>query len=147
MKLLEKHDWKFEILLITVKTGFCSLIFHMLANYIGPNDPKDFCNRLTWQMARKLIAINSFFKDASVILLNIISSKGTFSKPSTTSSSYNFQNIFKRFSSQLQAICMPADWENLNLLKMFLSITAANLPRTYIFITKNLFNERLSVAS
>ena len=74
MKLLEKRDWKFEILLITVKNGFCSLIFHMLANYIGPNDPKDFCNRLTWQMTRKLIAINSFFKDASVILLNIISS-------------------------------------------------------------------------
>ena len=97
MKLLEIHDWKIEILVITAKTGFCSSIFHMLASYLGPKGPKDFCNILTGQITRKLIVINGFFKDASVILLNMISSEGTFSKPSTTYSSYNFQNISKIF--------------------------------------------------
>ena len=84
MKLLEIRDWKIEILLITAKTGFYSLIFHMLASYIGPKVPKDFCDILTDKITRKLIVLNSFFKDASVILLNIISCKGTFSKLSTT---------------------------------------------------------------
>ena len=42
MKLLKIRDWKIEILLITAKTGFCSLIFHMLASYIGPKVHKDF---------------------------------------------------------------------------------------------------------
>ena len=49
------------------------------------------------QITKKLIVINSFLKDASVILQNMISSKGTFSKFSTTNSSYKFQNISKRF--------------------------------------------------
>ena len=97
MKLLEICDWKIEISLITAKTGFCSLVFHMFASYIGPKVPKDFCDILIWQIKSKLIVINSFFKDASVILLNIISSKGTFSKHSATNSSYKFQNISKRF--------------------------------------------------
>ena len=96
MKLLEIRDWKIEILLITAKTGFYSLVFHMLASYIGPKVPKDFCDIPTWQITRKLIVINSFFKDTSVILLNIISSIGTFSKLSTANSSYKFQNISKR---------------------------------------------------
>ena len=84
MKLLEIRDWKIEILLITAKTGFCSLIFHMLASYIGPNVPKDFCNILTGQITKKLIVINSFLKDAFVNLQNIISSNGTFSELSNT---------------------------------------------------------------
>ena len=85
-----------EILLITAKAGFCSLTFHILSSYTSPKVPKDFCDILTWQITRKLIVINCFFKDASVILLNMISSKGTFSKLSTTNSSYKFQNISKR---------------------------------------------------
>ena len=97
MKLLEIRDWKIEILLATAKTGFCSLVFHMLASCIGPKVPKDFCDILTWQITRKLIVINSFFKDTSVILLIIISSKGTFPKLSTTNSSYKFHNISKNF--------------------------------------------------
>ena len=60
-------------------------------------DPKDFCDTLTGQITRKLIVINSFLKDASVILQNMISSKGTFSKRLTTNSSYKFQNISKTF--------------------------------------------------
>ena len=97
MKLLEIRDWKIEILLITAKTGFYSLIFHMLASYIGPKVPKDFCDILTGQITRKLIFINSFFKDASVILQNLIPSEGTFSEYLTTNSSYKFQNISKTF--------------------------------------------------
>ena len=65
MELLEIRNWKMEILLITTKTDFCSLIFQMLASYIGPEDPKDFRDIITWQIARKLILINSFFKVAS----------------------------------------------------------------------------------
>ena len=84
MKLLEIRDWKIEILLITAKTGFCSLIFHMLASYIGPKVPKDFCNILTGQITKKLTVINSFLKDASMNLQNMISSKGTFSELSNT---------------------------------------------------------------
>ena len=60
MKLLEIRDWKIEILLITAKTGFYSLVFHMLASYIGPKVPKDFCDIPTWQITRKLIVINSY---------------------------------------------------------------------------------------
>ena len=81
---------------ITAKTGFCSLIFHMLASYIGPKVSNGFCDILTWQITRKLITIKSFFKDASVILLNKVSSKGTFSKLSTTNYSYKFWNISNR---------------------------------------------------
>ena len=95
-----------------MKTGFCSLIFHMLAIYVYGKGPKDFCNIVTWKITRKLIVINSFFKDASVILLNMISSKGTFSKLSTTNSSCNYQNISKIFfeiTSQLQAVFKLAD--------------------------------------
>ena len=92
MKLREICDWKIEILLITAKTGFCSLVFHMLASYIGPKVPKSFCDIITGKITGKLIAINSFFKKASVILLNMIPSKGTFSKLSTTNSLYKFQN-------------------------------------------------------
>ena len=92
MKLPEIRDWKIEILLITAKTGFCSLIFHILASYTGPEVPKDFCDIITGKITGKLIVINSFFKEASVILLNMISSKGTFSKLSTTNSLYKFQN-------------------------------------------------------
>ena len=55
-----------EILLVTAKTDFCSLIFQMLASYIGPKGPKDFRDILTWRITRKLI-INSFFKSASLI--------------------------------------------------------------------------------
>ena len=65
MELLEIRNWKMEILLITTKTDFCSLVFQMLASYIGPEDPKDFRDIITWQIARKLILINSFFKVAS----------------------------------------------------------------------------------
>ena len=97
MELLEIRHWKIEILLITAKTGFCSLIFHMLGSYIGPKIPKDFCDILTGQITRKLIVISSIFKDASMILQNLISSKGIFSKFSTTNSSYKFHNISKRF--------------------------------------------------
>ena len=61
MKLLEIRDGKTEVLLITAKTGFCSLISYMLASYIGPTGPRDFCNILTWQITRNLIAINSLF--------------------------------------------------------------------------------------
>ena len=67
-----------EILLITVKTDFCSLIFQILANFVGPKGPKDFCDILAWQIKRKLILINSFFMGASVILLNMISSNSIF---------------------------------------------------------------------
>ena len=95
--LLEIRDWKIEILQITAKTCFCSLILHMLASYIGPKVPKDFCDILTGQITRKLIFINSFFKDASVILQNLIPSEGTFSEYLTTNSSYKFQNISKTF--------------------------------------------------
>ena len=35
-----------EILLVTAKTDFCSLIFQMLASYIGPKGTKDFCDIL-----------------------------------------------------------------------------------------------------
>ena len=55
-----------EILLVTAKTDFCSLIFQMLASYIGPKGTKDFCDILTWRITRKLI-INSFSKSASLI--------------------------------------------------------------------------------
>ena len=92
MKLPEICDWKIEILLITAKTGFCSLIFHMLASYIAPKVPKNFCDIITGKITGKLIVVNSFFKEASVILLNMIPSKGTFSKLSTTNSLYKFQN-------------------------------------------------------
>ena len=67
MKLLEIRNWKIEILLITAKNDFYSLIFQMLASYIGPKGPKDFCDILTWQITRKLILMNSFFQDASSI--------------------------------------------------------------------------------
>ena len=66
MELLEIHNWKMEILLVTAKTDFCSLIFQMLASYIGPKGTKDFCDILTWRITRKLI-INSFSKSASLI--------------------------------------------------------------------------------
>ena len=96
MKLREIRDSKIEILLIAAKTGFGSLILHMLASYIGLKVPKGFWDILTGQIIRKLIVINSFFKDAFVILQNMISSKDTFSKLSTTNSSYKFQNILER---------------------------------------------------
>ena len=67
MKLLEIRNWKIEILLITAKNDFYSLIFQMLASYVGPKSPKDFCDILTWQITRKLILMNSFFQDASSI--------------------------------------------------------------------------------
>ena len=67
MKLLEIRNWKIEILLITAKNDFYSLIFQMLASYIGPKGPKDFCDILTWQITRKSILMNSFFQDASSI--------------------------------------------------------------------------------
>ena len=60
MKLLGMSVWKIEILLIIAKTGFCSLIFHMLASYIGPKSFKNFCNILTWQITRKVIVIRAF---------------------------------------------------------------------------------------
>ena len=56
-----------EILIITAKIDFCSLIFQMLASYKGPKGPKNFCDILTWQSTRKLILLNSFFKSASLI--------------------------------------------------------------------------------
>ena len=56
-----------KILLIIAKTDFCSIIFQMLASYIGPKGPKNFCDILTWQITRKLILINSFFKSAALI--------------------------------------------------------------------------------
>ena len=46
---IRKMDWQIEILLITAKTGFCNLIFYMLASDVGPKCPKDFCNILIWQ--------------------------------------------------------------------------------------------------
>ena len=64
MKLLEIRNWKIEILLMTAKTGLYGSIFVMLASYLGPKVPKDFCNILTGQLTRKLIVTNSFFKDA-----------------------------------------------------------------------------------
>ena len=96
MELLEIRNWKMEILLITAKTDFGSLIFQMLASYIGPKGPKDFFDIPIWQVARKLILINSFFKNVSVILLNMISSRGTFEKLSTTNSSESFQNTSEK---------------------------------------------------
>ena len=65
MELLEIRNWKMEILLINAKIDFYSLIFQMLASYLGLEGLKDFCDILTWQIPRKLILINSFFKDAS----------------------------------------------------------------------------------
>ena len=41
MELLEKSNWKMEILLITVKTNFCNAVFEMLT-YIGPKGRRDF---------------------------------------------------------------------------------------------------------
>ena len=67
MELLEIRNWKIEILIITAETDFCSLMFQMLASYIGPKGPKNFWDTLTWQIIRKLILINSFFKSASLI--------------------------------------------------------------------------------
>ena len=78
MELPEIRNWKMEILLITAKTDFWSLIFQMLVSYTGPKGSKDSCDILTWKITRKLILTNSFFKDASVILLNMISSRGTY---------------------------------------------------------------------
>ena len=71
-----------EILLITAKTDFCSLIFQMLASYKGPEGPKDFCDILTWQIGRKLILLIVFSRtlpsDWSLILLNMISCNALF---------------------------------------------------------------------
>ena len=88
-------------------------------------------------ITRKLIVINSFFKDASVILLNMISSKGTFLKPQILLKS--FRTYLKDFLENLSKY----DWQNINLLKMFLRI--ATVSRTNIFIMQSLFNERVSV--
>ena len=67
MEPLEIRNWKIEILQITTKTDFCSSIFQMLASYIGPKCPKDFFDIFTWQITRKLVLINSFFKNASLV--------------------------------------------------------------------------------
>ena len=71
-----------EILLITAKTDFCSLIFQMLASYIAHEGPKDFYDILTWQIERKLIILIVFSRtlpsDRSLILLNIISCNALF---------------------------------------------------------------------
>ena len=128
MKLLEICHWKIEILLITAKTGFCSLIFHMLASYIDPKVSKDFCDIFTWQITKKLIVINSFFKDASVILLNMVSSKVPFQNFQPQILLTNFSTYLTDFFRVLQAICKPADLQIKNHLKMFLRIAAVNAP-------------------
>ena len=46
MELLEKRNWKMGILIITAKTDFCKLIFQMLASYVGPKSPNNFCEVL-----------------------------------------------------------------------------------------------------
>ena len=60
------------ILINTMKTDLCSLIFQMLASYIGPTGPKNFCDIFTWQVTRKLIVTNRFFKSAYLIKMIII---------------------------------------------------------------------------
>ena len=70
MELLEKSNWKMEILLITVKTNFCNAVFEMLT-YIGPKGRRDFWDMFTLQITRRLILLNSFFKDASLIKVSL----------------------------------------------------------------------------
>ena len=55
------------ILINTMKTDLCSLIFQMLASYIGPTGPKNFCDIFTWQVTRKLILTNRVFKSTCLI--------------------------------------------------------------------------------
>ena len=65
---IRKMDWQIEILLITAKTGFCNLIFYMLASDVGPKCPKDFCNILIWQITRKLYDNGLRYERVSSIL-------------------------------------------------------------------------------
>ena len=60
------------ILINTMKTDLYSLIFQMLASYIGPTGPKNFCDIFTWQVTRELIVTNRFFKSAYLIKMIII---------------------------------------------------------------------------
>ena len=69
----------------------------MLASYIGPKGPKNFCNILIWQIIRKLFLVNRFFliqNDRSVILLNMISRY--FSKLLTANSSDIFRTYLRK---------------------------------------------------
>ena len=45
-----------------MKTDLCSLIFEMLASYISPTGPKNFCDIVTWQVTRKLYLKTDFSK-------------------------------------------------------------------------------------
>ena len=67
MGLLEVHNWKMEILLITAKTDFGSLVFQMLASYVSHKGLKSFWDMLTWDISRKFVFISNFFKSASLI--------------------------------------------------------------------------------
>ena len=75
----------------------------MLTSYIGPKGIKDFCDILNWQIIRKLIPINSFFKEASLIKViglqfyKILFPVKVLFKPSIRNSSDNFRNISNRF--------------------------------------------------
>ena len=124
MKILEICDWKIKVLLITAKT-------HMLASYIDPKVPKDFCDILTWQITRKLVFINSLSRTPLWFYKIWFPLKVPFQNLQSQIPLTNFRTYPKDFFREpldLQAICKPADWQITKNLKVFLRIKTANSP-------------------
>ena len=116
----------------------------MLTSSIGPKGPKDFCYILTWQIIRKLILRNSFFKDASLIRMVGLPLKVLF-KLSIRNSSDNFQNISKRFSREPSSRLTKYEHFQLGFQGLRPQIHPTTKQNIYFYYTKP-FNERLSVA-
>ena len=109
----------------------------------------------TWQITRQLIVIKSFFKDSSVILLNMISSKGTFQNFQPEILLKHFRTYLKIFFREPLKIWLTKYEPFKDIFrdrdrKFTQSISRTHIftqsiSRTHIFITQSLLNERLSV--
>ena len=98
-------------------------------------------------ITRKSIVINSFFKDASVISLNVISSKGTFQNFQPQILLKNFRTYLKDFFRELLKIWLTKYEPFKGVFKDCDRKFTQSISRTHIFIIQILFNERLSITN